>query len=148
MDRPLFVYGTLRDPDLLAAVLGRALRAGEAVAGVAPGFRATHYHDRIYPALIRAPGGVAYGLVLLGLSPFERDLLDAFEVAEYGRAIVPVMIGEELHETDAYLPRVAVAAGDPWSLERWQARHKPQALRAGAARAEEIRIRLIAIRPN
>jgi hypothetical protein len=148
LDRPLFVYGTLRDPDLLAAVLGRPLRAGEIVAGAAPGFRATHYPDRIYPALIRAPGGVAEGLVLLGLSPFEHDLLDGWEGDEYRRGIVPVMIGEELHEADAYLPAVPVAGGDPWSFERWQALHKAEVLRFEAAQADEIRLRLIAIRPN
>jgi hypothetical protein len=37
--RPLFVYATLRDPELLAAVLGRQLAAGEMLAAVAPGFR-------------------------------------------------------------------------------------------------------------
>ena len=59
MQRPLFVYGTLRDPDLLAAVLGRPLAACEILAAVAPGFRAAHYPNRIYPALIRAPGAAA-----------------------------------------------------------------------------------------
>ena len=144
----LFVYGTLRDADLLAAVLGRPLRAGEALAAVAPGFRATHYPDRIYPALIRAPGGAAEGLLLTGLSPFELDLLDQFEGEEYRRDIVPVMIGEELHEAHAYLPAIAVAGGDPWLLETWQAVHKTDVLRADAAQAEEIRRQLIAIRPN
>jgi hypothetical protein len=59
MTLPLFVYGTLRDPDLLAAVLGRKLRpAGQHVAR-APGFRAIYYPGRIYPALIREPGAAA-----------------------------------------------------------------------------------------
>lgn len=144
----LFVYGTLRDPDLLSAVLGRPLEAGELLAAVAPGFRATHYPDRIYPALIRAPGGAAEGLLLTGLSPFERDLLDQFEGSEYRRGIVPVMVGEELHEAEAYLPAIPVAGGDPWSLEHWQAVHKADVLVADAAQAEEIRRKLIAIRPN
>jgi gamma-glutamylcyclotransferase (GGCT)/AIG2-like uncharacterized protein YtfP len=148
LDRPLFVYGTLRDPDLLSAVLGRPLRAGETIAAVAPGYRTTHYPNRIYPALIRAPGGSAEGLALLGLSSFELDLLDQFEGQEYRRGIVPVMIGEELHEADAYLPAVPVAAGDPWSLERWQALHKADVLDSDAAQAEQIRRKLIAIRPN
>lgn len=148
MVRPLFVYGTLRDPDLLAAVLGRPLAAGEMLAAVAPGFRATHYPNRIYPALIRAPGGVAEGLVLVGLSAFEWDLLDQFEGSEYRRAIVPVMIGEELHEAHAYLPSIPVSGGDPWSLQRWQALHKADVLRADAVQADEIRTKLIAIRPN
>ncbi len=144
----LFVYGTLRDPDLLAAVLGRPLRAAEALAAVAPGFRATHYPNRIYPALIRAPGGSAEGLLLTGLSPFEVDLLDQFEGSEYRRDIVPVMIEEELHEAQAYLPAIAVAGGEPWSLEHWQAVHKADVLQADAAQADEIRRKLIAIRPH
>ncbi|RYG85448.1 MAG: gamma-glutamylcyclotransferase [Alphaproteobacteria bacterium] len=139
MIRPLFVYGTLRDPDLLPAVLGRSLRTGEALQAVAPGFRAVHYPNRIYPALIRAPGGTAEGLALLGLSPFELDLLDQFEGSEYCRDIVPVMIGEELHEADAYLPVVSVAGSDPWTLDRWQAVHKATVLKADAAQADEIR---------
>jgi gamma-glutamylcyclotransferase (GGCT)/AIG2-like uncharacterized protein YtfP len=144
----LFVYGTLRDADLLAAVLGRPLRGGEALAAVAPGFRATHYPNRIYPALIRAPGGAAEGLVLTGLSAFELDLLDQYEGSEYRRGIVPVMIEEELHEAEAYLPAIPVAGGDPWTLERWQTVHKAGALAGEAALAEEIRRRLIAVRPN
>ena len=43
LTRPLFVYGTLRDPELLSAVLGRPLRAGEALGAVAPGFRAAEW---------------------------------------------------------------------------------------------------------
>jgi len=144
----LFVYGTLRDPDLLAAVLGRPLRAGETLAAVAPGFRATHYPNRIYPALIRAPGGAAEGQLLTGLSPFELDVLDAFEGSEYRRDIVPVMVGEELHEAFAYLPAIPVPGGDPWTLERWQELHKADVLKADAAQAEEIRTKLIAIRPH
>jgi gamma-glutamylcyclotransferase (GGCT)/AIG2-like uncharacterized protein YtfP len=148
LDRPLFVYGTLRDPDLLAAVLGRPLSDAEALAAVAPGFRAMHYPNRIYPALIRAPGGNAEGLALVGLTPFELDLLDAFEGSEYRRSVVPVMIGEELHEADAYLPTIAIAGGDPWTLERWQAVHKADILQVEALQAEEIRQKLIAIRPH
>ena len=63
MTLPLFVYGTLRDPDLLAAVLGRKLRPGGQHMARAPGFRAVHYPGRIYPALIRVPGAAAEGLL-------------------------------------------------------------------------------------
>jgi gamma-glutamylcyclotransferase (GGCT)/AIG2-like uncharacterized protein YtfP len=146
---PLFAYGTLRDPQLLAAVLGRPLRPGGLHPAVAPGFRAVHYPGRIYPALIRAPGAVAEGLLLVDLTPFERDLLDAFEGDEYRRNTIAVMLGEELHEADAYLPAIAVAnAGEDWSLGRWQAEHKPRVLGAEAATASDIRTKLIAVRPH
>lgn len=149
MDRSLFVYGTLSDPDLLAAVIGRRVDRRHLLAAVAPGFRAIHYPQRVYPALVRAPGGRAVGLLVLNLTPFERDVLDAFEGAEYRRGIVPVIFDEELHEADAYLPVVAVAADGPaWSLADWQANHKPQVLVEEGAAAADIRARLIAVRPN
>ena len=148
MNRLLFVYGTLRDPDLLVAVLGRPLRADETHAAVAPGYRATYYPGRVYPALVRSPGGSAEGLVLVGLTPFELELLDRFEGGEYHRSVIPVMIGEELHEADAYLPSVTVTGGDPWMLERWQAVHKADVLGPERAQADKIRRAMIAARPN
>jgi gamma-glutamylcyclotransferase (GGCT)/AIG2-like uncharacterized protein YtfP len=146
---PLFVYGTLRDPDLLAAILNRPLPADAALAAVAPGFAALHYPGRPYPALVRKPGGAAAGLALLGLSPFERDLLDRFEGAEYVRGVLAVLLGEELHEAEAYLPAVTVpATSPPWSLAGWQARHKPHVLAGEIATAQALRARLLAVRPH
>ena len=146
---PLFVYGTLRDPDLLAAVLNRPLRPGALLPAHAPGFRAVPYPNRLYPALIRAPGATADGLLLTDLSPFERDLLDAFEGDEYRRGPIAAIIDFELHEADAYLPAIAVPHTAPdWSLAAWQSQHKPAVLAADAASAAELRLRLIAVRPH
>jgi len=148
---PLFAYGTLRDPDLLAAMLGRSLRPGTIHPARAPGFRAVHYPNRIYPALVRMPGAAAEGLLITGLSPFERDLLDAYEGDEYRRAPIAAMLVDEpeLHEADAYLPVVAVPTNaDDWSLSRWQAEHKPRVLVSESAEAARLREKLIAIRPN
>lgn len=115
----------------------------------APGFVAVHYPGRIYPALVRRPGGAAPGVVLADLSPFEIDLLDAYEGEEYRRAIIAVMIGEELHEAFAYLPAIDIPADAPaWTLSDWQIRHKARVLKAEAAAADELRLKLIAIRPN
>ena len=141
----LFVYGTLRDPELLGAVLGRPATG---LAAAAPGFAAVNYPGRIYPALVRRPGAATAGLVLTDLTPFELDLLDAFEGAEYRREILPVMIDEELHEAFAYLPAVPVSGQPDWSLEAWQATHKPRVLAGEKASADELRLKLIAIRPN
>lgn len=148
---PLFVYGTLRDPDLLAGALNRPLRPAHLHPARAPGFRAVHYPGRIYPALIRVPGAAAEGLLLTDLSAFERDLLDAFEGEEYRRQPIATMLADEpeLHEADAYLPVIAVPAdAHDWSLSRWQAEHKPKVLVAEAASAADIRARLIAVRPH
>ena len=142
----LFVYGTLRDPDLLAGVLGRPAHG---LAASAPGFAAVHYPGRIYPALVRRPGGGAEGLVLTDLTRFEIDLLDAFEGREYRRSVIAVMIGEELHEVLAYLPTATIPANAPgWTLAAWQACHKAAVLEAERVAAVELRQKLIAIRPN
>ena len=149
MPELLFVYGTLRDPDLLAGVLARPLNARAMLPAAAPGFAAVHYPGRLYPALLRAPGAAAPGLVLSDLTPFEHDLLDAFEGAEYRRSQIPVMIDAELHEAFAYLPAIEVPAdAAPWTLEAWQFNHKPRVLGAERAGADEIRMKLIAVRPH
>ena len=144
----LFVYGTLRDPDLRRGVLGRSRKTTESAAA-APGFAVVGYPGRIYPALVRRPGAAAAGLVLTDLSVFEIDLLDAYEGGEYRRAIVPVVIDFELHEACAYLPVAEIPAyGPDWTLEGWQAEHKSRVLRSEIAGADELRTKLIAIRPN
>ena len=51
---PLFVYGTLRDPDVLAAVLGHPHLLHQAAE--ANGYAALHYPGRSYPALVASPG--------------------------------------------------------------------------------------------
>ncbi|RYH11027.1 MAG: gamma-glutamylcyclotransferase [Alphaproteobacteria bacterium] len=148
---PLFAYGTLRDPDLIGAVLGRPLRPGSAHPARAPGFKAVYYPGRIYPALIRSPGAGAEGVLITGLSPFERDLLDAYEGDEYRRGPIATMLADEpeLHEADAYLPVVTVPTdAHEWSLSRWQAEHKTRAIVSESAEAARLRERLIAIRPN
>lgn len=149
MALPLFAYGTLRDPDLRALVLGRPALAIAALPAKAPGYRAVFYPERSYPALLRTPGAAAEGLLLLDLSPFERDLLDAYEGAEYRRGVVAVMVDEELHEAEAYLPTQAVPQGAPdWRLDHWQVNHKPAALIAERATVGQLRARLLAARPN
>jgi gamma-glutamylcyclotransferase (GGCT)/AIG2-like uncharacterized protein YtfP len=144
----LFVYGTLRDPEVLSAVLGRPLNAGATLAAGAPGFHTVHYPGRNYPALVRKPGKAAQGLVILDLTPFEIDLLDAFEGDEYRPETIPVMIGEELHQVLAYLPTISIPAdAAEWTLSAWQAEHKPRLLFSHRDTAADLRAKLIAIRP-
>ena len=146
---PLFAYGTLRDPDILGGVLGRPLVPHALHAARAPGFHAVHYLSRAYPALVRVPGAAAEGLVITDLTAFERDLLDAYEGAEYLRQPIAVMIEEELFEADAYLPAIPVPVDNTaWSLLRWQANHKAYVIVSEVETASELRARLIAMRPN
>ncbi|MFI8851869.1 gamma-glutamylcyclotransferase family protein [Streptomyces sp. NPDC053499] len=83
----LFVYGTLRFGRILAALLGRV--PSTAPAGAA-GWRAAALTRRPYPGLVPAPGQIASGLLLSGLSAREWRVLDDFEDDEY--ELVPLMV--------------------------------------------------------
>jgi len=120
---PLFVYGTLRDPDILAAVLGRRSVAG--VTAVLHGYRAVLYPGRSYPALAPARGWSAAGLLIAGLLPEDFAALDAFETQEYRREPVRVETAAGPAEAQTYMPAVEIGADAPeWTLEEWTLRHK------------------------
>jgi gamma-glutamylcyclotransferase (GGCT)/AIG2-like uncharacterized protein YtfP len=133
----LFVYGTLCDPDIRAAVLGRRWRGALPGRAFAPGHRVVYYPGRLYPALHRAAGARAIGKILCGLNERDLAVLDAFEGTEYRRAPVRVMLAGRTVRAEAYLPNIPLGYGTrPWRLATWQARHK------GAERVREARLAL------
>ncbi len=141
---PLFVYGTLRDPDIVAAVLGRAISEVDCRAAQANGYRAIYYPGRVYPALIADQGADAEGLLLHGLSALDYATLDGFEGKEYRRAMIVVSAAGQLISAAAYLPTMNIpATGPDWTLKEWTTNHKPGAIAAEIASAGQIRARQI-----
>lgn len=137
---PLFLYGTLRDPDILAAVLGRAVPAADLVAASAPDCAAVYFPDRVYPALVPRRGAAAPGL-LLQVTAADRMALDAFEGKEYRRGPLQVESGLGPVAAEVYWPAIAIAAGAPdWTLERWAGEHKRQVLARETALARAARL--------
>lgn len=126
---PLFLYGTLRDPDILAAVLGRVVADDALVAASAPGYAAVYFPGQLYPALIERSGSVAPGLLLLGAMADDLAALDAFEGDEYRRGPLQAVTAAGPVTADVYWPAIAVAPSAPdWTLERWRREHKRQVL--------------------
>ncbi|MDJ1130500.1 gamma-glutamylcyclotransferase family protein [Streptomyces iconiensis] len=76
----LFVYGTLRFPRILTALLGHVPALTPATV---TGWRTAALRNRPYPGLVRADGKNAEGLLLAGLSAREWRLLDDFEDDQY-----------------------------------------------------------------
>ncbi|WP_354040119.1 gamma-glutamylcyclotransferase family protein [Devosia sp. UYZn731] len=141
--RPLFVYGTLRDPEVLYALLGRTLSASECVGACTPGFQAVHYPQRVYPALIAVPDGNAPGLLLHDLSATELAVLDAFEGDEYRRASISAMAPYGTVEADVYLPVAHIPAdAEPWTLDNWTRLHKLGVLDGERRTSQALRDRL------
>ena len=126
---PLFLYGTLRDSDILTAVLGRPVGGDQLVAATAPACAAVYFPDQLYPALVRRSGSVAPGLLLMHASEDDLRALDAFEGDEYRRGSLEVTTATGLLAAEVYWPAVAVAPSAPdWTLERWSHEHKPYVL--------------------
>lgn len=77
-DVRLFAYGTLRDPNLLAVVLGHVF-SGSRRPAVIYGFRRQHVEGFDFPAIVREEGGRIDGILLEGLSAKDLANLDAYE---------------------------------------------------------------------
>ena len=145
LPKPLFVYGTLRDPDILASLLDRALSPHQATEAYAAGFAAVHYPGRVYPALVPAPEGAAPGLILSDLTPGELAILDAFEGDEYRRDAIAVHTASGMIDAQVYLPVLPIPAdAGPWTLHNWTLSHKPGLLEGERRTAAALRERLSA----
>ncbi|GAB2821318.1 hypothetical protein GCM10022221_19110 [Actinocorallia aurea] len=75
----LFVYGTLRFPEILEALLGRVPRLSPASAD---GWRVAALPGVAYPGMVTGEG-IAEGLVVEGLSETELEILHAYEDDDY-----------------------------------------------------------------
>lgn len=126
---PLFLYGTLRDPDILAAVLGRTVADNQLIAATAPDCAAVYLSGRVYPALVSRPGSAAPGLLLVQATAEDLAALDAFEGDEYRRGPVQAMAATGQVAAEVYWPAMPVAPSAAiWTLDRWTREHKPEVL--------------------
>ena len=140
MPLPLFVYGTLRDPDVLTLVLGHAVDPAPRIAALAPRHRVVFFPQRTYPALVPDPTTVAEGPLLRDLSAADLAALDLFEGDEYSRKAVEIIVSGTPERADVYWPEVPIQAGGPdWRLQDWTTRHKSAFLAAEARNITELR---------
>lgn len=86
---PLFVYGTLMAPAVLAALLGRV---PERKSAVLHGYRRYAVKGACYPAIISDAHAAVHGLMFLDLTPEENRILDAYEGEEYVRTAVRLRV--------------------------------------------------------
>ncbi|MCM6774267.1 gamma-glutamylcyclotransferase [Nocardia sp. CDC159] len=84
----LFVYGTLQFGPVLEELIGRT---PDCEVAVVRDWRVATLPGRLYPGLVAAPGRMAAGLVLEGLTPAEWEVLDAFEDEEYELRAIEVI---------------------------------------------------------
>ncbi|TNY38165.1 gamma-glutamylcyclotransferase family protein [Thermomonospora catenispora] len=112
----LFVYGTLRFPAVLEALLERVPPMEPARA---PGWRARALPGAVYPGLIPDPGATTDGRLILGLTPAEISLLDEYEGDLYEPRVIALDGGRTGR---AYLWKGPVEERD-WDPELFVRRH-------------------------
>ena len=130
MNLPLFVYGSMRDADVRALVLGSDRPEVRAEPAWMPGATAARVPGESYPHLVPSEGGRAPGEVLYGLGETCLDRIRFFEGDEYAlvECVVERASGERIaavHFGGVAIPPAPVAA---WSLEQWQASEKARFL--------------------
>ena len=119
MNDPVFLYGTLCDPELYQIVSGEPF---EAVPGELPDTTIHWVKDESFPIPIAASGTFASGM-LVDPSPEARTRLDFYELGfDYIVERVRVQTASGLVEAAIYMPNVDWPIGAVWSLPEWQAR--------------------------
>lgn len=119
--RPLFFYGTLRDPDLLARVTGRADLAGVSVRTAhLPGAHVSRVLGESFPMVFPDKTARAEGVLVEGLNPTERARVKFFEDADYALTPIDVEVDGRLVGAAFYQPTERLRdSGEPWSFEAW-----------------------------
>lgn len=131
MKLPLFVYGSMRDEEVRAVVLGRSAPAVRIEPASMPGVATALVPGESYPYLVSAEGKSAEGALIHGLDEMGLDRVLFFESDEYAFVECEVVRAGGERVAAVYLggvsiPQTPVVA--TWSFEQWQAREKTRFL--------------------
>lgn len=121
MNLPVFLYGTLCDPDLFGIVAGTPLAGRKAVLH---GHRVVWARGESFPLILTDAEGTAQGL-LVEVDDATRARLDFYELG-FHYSLRETQISCEGKELAAlvYFPDPGIwETGEAWSLPDWQARH-------------------------
>ena len=130
MDLPLFVYGTMRDEDVLAAVLGSVPSGVRTEPASISGFVVARVPGESYPYLEPVDGARASGALVRGLDEECLDRIRYFEGEEYEFVECTAERADGARVAAVCFGGVSIARSPivAWSLERWQAEEKPRFL--------------------
>lgn len=116
---PTFLYGTLKDKQLRDRLVGRETVA--IGASINDHLVVSHRHEPL-PALVRADGQRAEGLLITDLSDAEKKRIDVYETAfDYEVERRAVIAGGHQIEARVYIPLPSIPLSDtPWSFANWE----------------------------
>lgn len=122
---PFFVYGSLQDVDVLAALLGEHSLNCEP-ADLA-GHRCFYVQNGSYPNIQKDPHSKTRGHLLYGLTEEQLPILDAFEEG-YDRRLATVSKNGESVEAFVYFGSEKVDPQRPFDFQKWLQTHKSEFL--------------------
>lgn len=132
-DLPLFLFGTLRDPELFAVVFGRRQETLVCRRAHLPGHAAMRVEGGDFPVLVARPACRQTGLLVEGLHPAEVARAVFYESSGYRLAPVRLRLASGTATARAFLPTGRLpASGARWHLAAWQRRHGRRVVVAAA----------------
>jgi hypothetical protein len=126
MNTPFFFFGSLRDPLILEAVLGRDLSHLKFADAWAPDFRTERAAGYSFPLLRPALGNRAPGLLTWGLTAEDQARITYFEDSEYALAAGTVETSAGPCRAQFYDASGKLgSSGELWDLAAFQRDDKP-----------------------
>lgn len=117
MTPPLFLFGTLRLPALLQAILGDISQLHITPASL-PGFAVASVAEGPFPMIHNDPAVSAGGLCVHGLSAEDYAKLDYYEGA-FGYRSKPVQLADGTPALVYFPPPATWTPRGPWDFDRW-----------------------------
>lgn len=126
----LFLFGTLRDPELLSLVAGKSFSELDTQPATAHGMIISCVRDNDYPMMSAKKGATADGLLLVNAGPEVFERLRFFEeVYDYSLADIQVRSAGTVRPAKYFLIDDPEMSGDgPWDLKIWQREGRERSL--------------------
>ncbi len=124
----LFLYGTLLDNRLRAAIIGRAWP--DCIPATLRGFRRERVAGTRYPTLRPHSQGRVDGLLMTHVDPKTRARLAAYEGTAYRLKSCLVFASGMSINAYSYVTTIGRATGEDWHFEDWQRRHCDRDIRS------------------
>jgi gamma-glutamylcyclotransferase (GGCT)/AIG2-like uncharacterized protein YtfP len=121
---PFFFYGSLRDPDVRAAVIGQAVAT---TAAALPGWRVVPVEHGRYPMIVADPAGTAQGEITPALGLDAAARLSFFEEDGHYYTCRKLAVAGEAGPAPAwvYVPTGTLKrGGGAWDIAAWAPRFK------------------------
>lgn len=127
----LFLYGTLLDRELRAAVIGTGPQ--EPVPATLRGFRRVRLAGTPYPTLRPTTGAAVNGLFLGGLTPASLDRLAVYEGQAYRLIRCTVSVSDRRFAARVFTAAPSRATTEIWSFDAWAACQRRRDIASGRA---------------